>query len=167
MTSSLKLHIANHDSIQTIQSILDGAPGYYLRTEGVSRVADGAKKTLEELPPNCTYADKFVFLITQGDRAIGVADIVFGYPARDVAFIGLLLLHESVQGQGLGKESYELMENFIVQKSVTKIQLGVNDTNDIGMAFWKKLGFTPNGRTRPNYGLQLKSTVHVLEKIVR
>jgi RimJ/RimL family protein N-acetyltransferase len=149
--------------LDVLQGLLDAAPSYYMKIDGVPN-AGSAKELFEELPPNCTYDNKHVLLIEQEATAIGVIDLIIGYPDSKTAFIGLLVLDEKFQGKGLGLASYKLLEEYIAQFKISSIELGVNDTNDVGMAFWSKLSFTPNGRTRINKGKRVTSTVIVLHK---
>jgi len=126
--------------------------------------AGSAKSVFEELPPNCTFENKHVLLIEEASIPVGVIDLVIGYPNSKVAFIGLLVLDEKYQGRGLGKRSYEALEDYIRQFSIDSIQLGVNDTNEIGMLFWPKMGYKLQGRTRINQGIKVTSNVYVMEK---
>ncbi len=155
------------ESYMEVQSILDSAEYYYMKIEGVPKMENTAKEVFEKLPPNTTPEDKFVFFIELNNQRIGVVDLVFGYPEKNVAFIGLLLLDQKLHGRGFGGKSYKLVEEFARNQGADAIQLGVNDTNDVGIKFWSKLGFRPNGRTRLNEGLKVNSTVHVLEKSLR
>lgn len=155
---------ADIESYPEVQLILDSAEYYYMKVEGVPKMEDNAKAIFESLPPNCTYDDKFVFFIELNNGRIGLADLVFGYPEKEIAFIGLLLLDQKFHGQGLGRRSYQLIEEFTKSRGAKFIQLGVNDTNEVGMRFWPKLGFKINGRSRPYEGLKVKSIVHVFEK---
>lgn len=164
MKQNLSLTIASIDSYLEVQSILDSAEYYYMKVEGVPKMENTAKAVFESLPPKCTYDDKFVFFIELNKERIEVVDLVFGYPEKEEAFLGLLLLNQKFYGQGLGRRSYALVERFASERGAKTLQLGVNDTNEVGMKFWTKLGFKPNGRTRPNEGLKVTSTVHVLEK---
>jgi len=164
MQQNLTLTIATIDSCPEMQTILDSAEYYYMKVEGVPKMENTAKAVFESLPPSCSYEDKFVFFIEFNKIRIGVVDLVFGYPEKEVAFLGLLLIGQNFYGQGLGSKSCELVEKFAKERGAKKLQLGVNDTNDVGIKFWSKLGFKPNGRTRSNQGLKVLSTVHVLEK---
>jgi RimJ/RimL family protein N-acetyltransferase len=163
---NLNLRRIDSDSHKEVQSILDTAPTYYMKVEGVLKIDGAAKKVFEELPPLCTYDDKYVFFIEKNETPIGVVDLIIGYPNRKTAFLGLLLLGEKYHGSGIGRESYDLIENYVKQFNIDSIQLAVNDSNDIGMRFWLKLGFKVNGRTRLNEGLKVTSTAHVMEKFI-
>jgi ribosomal protein S18 acetylase RimI-like enzyme len=81
------------------------------------------------------------------------------------AFLGLLLLRESQQGMGLGKEIYRLVEQMAVENGFKKIRLAVVDSNPV-QKFWEKLGFQETGTVRPHEGRKIKSTKRALEKVL-
>jgi ribosomal protein S18 acetylase RimI-like enzyme len=163
MPPSISLKKIDHTSQALVQTLLDAAPTYYLLIDGVPN-AGSAKAVFEELPPGRTHADKHVLLIEEDGVPAGVIDLVIGYPKDNIAYIGLLVVDESHQGRGLGRASFQILENYIRNFDVDSIQLGVNDTNHPGMSFWTKLGFQKNGRSRPHQGKQVASTVFVMEK---
>lgn len=165
MLPLITLKKINHSSEALVQTLLDAIPTYYLLIDGVPN-AGSAKAVFEELPPGRTYEDKHVLLIEEDGIPAGVIDLVIGYPQDKVAYIGLLVLDECRQGRGLGKATYQLLENYIRGFEVDSIQLGVNDTNHPGMAFWPKLGFQRNGRSRAHQGKKIISTVIVMEKSI-
>ena len=68
------------------------------------------------------------------------------------------LLHVGITLNGKGNPLH------IRQFSIDSIQLGVNDTNEVGMLFWPKMGYKLQGRTRINQGIKVTSTVYVMEK---
>lgn len=165
MEDAVKIRRISNQYQALVQTILNAAPSYYMKIDGVPD-AGSAKGVFEELPPQCHYEDKHVLLIERASTPVGVIDLVIGYPERRIAFIGLLVIDEKYQNMGLGKRSYQLLEAYIRQFSVDSIQLGVNDTNDVGMRFWPKMGFRMQGRTRLNQGLKVTSTVFVMEKSI-
>jgi hypothetical protein len=62
------------------------------------------REILTDAPPNFPIADKFVLGVRSGGDLIGVADVLRGYPAPAVWWIGLLLLAPKARGGGLGRE---------------------------------------------------------------
>ncbi|MBY0415261.1 MAG: GNAT family N-acetyltransferase [Bdellovibrionales bacterium] len=161
----LNFRKVTRDSHQEVQDILDSAPTYYLKVEGVPKINGAAIKIFEDLPPNGTLDKKFVYIIEYNHLSIGIAEFNVGYPNDFTAFIGLFLLDEKMQGKGIGRKSYEALETLIKKQfCVNVIELAVNDTNDIGMKFWTNLGFERNGRSRENQGLLVTSHVYVLAK---
>lgn len=97
-----RLSPTSQTDIDAMQSVLEQAPSYYLTVEGQLPRYDTARKELLELPNGRTLADKHSFLVVRGVEAVGVIDLIANYPSEQVAFLGLLLFGEMVQGRGYG-----------------------------------------------------------------
>ena len=59
---------------------------------------------LAALPPRRTIADKHVFGWFEGERLVGMMDLINHHPKPDMAFIGWFILDGAVQGNGLGRK---------------------------------------------------------------
>lgn len=81
------------------------------------------------------------------DEAIGIADFLEQNPADGFPWLGLLLIHGSHQGQGLGREAYDrLAEHVQTDRGWPVLRLGVLRANRPAFAFWRWLGFRPVSR---------------------
>ena len=162
---SLSLQRVDSSSENLVQEILEDAPTYQLNTEGIGFISkDAGLSTLTALPPNCKAHQKHVFLLREGAAPIGVADVIQGFPDDETSFLGLLLVRESLQRQGLGEHFYRQLETIIVSElGCKKIRLAVVDSNPAA-GFWGKMGFVFTGETRPHEGASLKSVKRVMEK---
>ena len=60
------------------------------------------EKALLEAPPEKEPKDKFLGGYWKEGALVGCTDLIRGYPEPDIACLGLLLLSEAHQGQGLG-----------------------------------------------------------------
>ena len=157
--------LKNITEIEELQKVLAAAPGYSLRTSGEIPSKDAAKEMLAALPPDFLLKNKYVFLITAKEQAIGCVDILRGFPQQETAMLGLLLLREDAQGQGLGKASYAATEKFIRSwPEIRKVRIGVVATNNGVLPFWKARGFLDTGVRRPYEEGVVKSETMVLEK---
>lgn len=84
------------------------------------------------------------------DEMVGCADVIRKYPTNDTALIGLLLISEKYQRQGIGRLAYGSLESVIrVWDGIKKIIIGVVITNDIVLPFWKSQGFIETGEIKP------------------
>jgi RimJ/RimL family protein N-acetyltransferase len=80
---------------------------------------------------------------------IGCADVLRGYPDRPRAVIGLLLLTEQWQRQGLGRAFARLVEQAIAAwPEIERLRIGVISTNPGALEFWHKLGYVKTGEVR-------------------
>lgn len=159
----MKLIPASEKMTPEIEHIFKHSPSYFRYISGQEATPEAAKDTLTELPPGCGYHQKFVFLIELQNQYIGVSDLVLRYPDNETAFLGLLLLNEDFQGKGMGRQAYQLHEQFARENNFHKIRLAVVETNPV-LDFWRKLGFQETGITRPYQHHLVTSVVKVLEK---
>ena len=122
-----------------------------------------AQSTFTALPPNKTYEDKFVWGLYAGEAMIGCADVIRGYPVREKAVIGLLLLAQPWQRRGLGRAFAQLVEQAIgVWPEIERLRIGVVAVNEGALAFWRKLGYRETGEIKANP--EFVREVVVLEK---
>jgi RimJ/RimL family protein N-acetyltransferase len=81
------------------------------------------------------------------DELIGVVDIKA--QARRMQHVGMLgiTIKKAYRGDGIGKKLMELAINEAEEKlNLTQITLGCYANNSVGLALYKKLGFTEYGR---------------------
>ena len=151
--------------VDELQTVFEMAPNYTLKVDGISTVPeDSAKSAIKALPPDIDYKNKYVFLIKYKDEFIGAVDLIKGYPAKDTAYIGLLLLSENMQGRGLGEASYKVIEKYILNNfQITKIQLSYVESNPV-IKFWEKQGFYKIGDRKPYKGINNRSFSQKMEK---
>ena len=99
----LRLLRGEPPEMAALQCVLEMAPAYYQSMTGAPPCGALAQSIFTALPPDKTYDDKFVWGLYAGDAMIGCVDVIRGYPVRDKALIGLLLLAEHWQRRGLGR----------------------------------------------------------------
>ena len=89
------------------------------------------KEVFETLPHSFPREDKHVIGIFSENILIGMIDCLVGFPTKDKAHIGLLLLNENYQSQGLGKLAYVNLESYLRKfPSISKMRLAVVKTNN-------------------------------------
>jgi RimJ/RimL family protein N-acetyltransferase len=149
-----------------LESVLEAAPRYFQNVTGSPPGGAEAQSTFTALPPGKRYDDKFVWGLYSGDTMIGCADVIRGYPARESALIGLLLLAEDWQHRGIGRAFATLVERKIASwPEIASFRIGVVASNPEALAFWRKLGYRETGEVKPP-GSGFVSDVIVLEKPV-
>jgi RimJ/RimL family protein N-acetyltransferase len=147
-----------------LQRVLEAAPAYFLSITGSPPGSAAAQSTFTALPPGKGYDDKFVWGLYCGDAMIGCADVIRGYPVRESAMIGLLLLAEGWQHRGIGRAFAMLVEQRIASwPEITRFRIGVVASNAGAFAFWRKLGYRETGEVKPA-GSDFLAEVIVLEK---
>jgi RimJ/RimL family protein N-acetyltransferase len=89
--------------------------------------------------------------------------VIRGYPVRESAVIGLLLLAEAWQRRGIGRAFAALLEQRIASwPEIERFRLGVVASNAGALAFWRKLGYRETGEVKANP--EFVDKVIVLEK---
>ena len=137
-----------------LQRVLEDAPTYAGLITGAPPGSADAQSTFTILPDGKTYDDKYVFGIYLEPQMVGCVDLIKGYPEPNTALLGLLLVAEPFQRRGIGSAAYRAIEDVIrAWGTCAKIRLGVVRTNAGVLPFWKRLGFTQTGETKPySYG---------------
>jgi RimJ/RimL family protein N-acetyltransferase len=147
-----------------LQCVFEAAPRYFELITGLPPGAAEAQSTFTALPPGKTYDDKRVYGLYASDAMIGCADVIRGYPVREKAVIGLLLIVEPWQGRGLGRAFERLIVRTLDDwPEITTVRIGVVATNAGALAFWRKLGYRETGEMRPPSPLFVADVI-VLER---
>ena len=161
---TLRLLSGEPAEMAALQCVLEAAPSYYQAVTGAPPRGALAQSTFTALPPDKSYDDKFVWGLYAAEAMIGCADVIRGYPTRDKAVIGLLLLAEQWQRRGLGRAFAALVEQAIgAWKEVEILRVGVAVSTPGALAFWRKLGYVETGEVR-RAGHDSNVDVTVLEK---
>ena len=133
-----------------LQSVLEAAPDYFDRTVGLPPGPAEAQSLFTDLPPGRNYDDKVVWGFYSGDEMIGCAEVIRGWNAPHKTIIGLLLLAEPWQRQGLGRAFATLVEQKIAGwPGMTTVRIAVLASNGGALAFWHRLGYAETGESRP------------------
>ena len=164
---SLKLirldHTADNESL--IQGLLENAPSYCLTVSGEIAGLKAGTEVFDALPPSFSIEDKHVIGIFSENILIGIIDCLIGFPTKDIAHIGLLLLDENYQSQGLGRQAYVNLEGYLRKfPSISKIRLAVVTTNNKVLKYWEKMGFYITGEVKPYSNKLINSEAFIMEK---
>ena len=98
-------------------------------------------RDLHIAPPGAQPADKYYVGFFEQNALVAVMDLIDGYPAPDVAYIGLFMLARAYQGNGLGTQMVSEIEAGLRSSSKTAIRLAINKGNPQSTHFWDKNGF--------------------------
>lgn len=146
---------------------LDAVVGLYARAADYwlladRRAPDRAKAAafFTDTPPGCDPAASQRLGLFQGGVLVGVAELSFGFPLAQDAYLGLMLLDRAMRGQGLGAQ-------FLTQVQARaapapRLYLAVLQENPRGRAFWQRHGFTDTGLSGHD-----ANTGHTLHRMVK
>jgi RimJ/RimL family protein N-acetyltransferase len=151
--------------VRHLQAALDGAPTYSMRVSGALPDPYLARDMFTWLPEGAALSDKFIFGIYRGDELIGCADVIRAFPKPATVLVGLFLLSEPNQREGLGRQAFSLLEDIVREwGTCARIRLGVLRCNEEVLPFWRKLGFEATGELKPYLHPPVQTEIIVLEK---
>lgn len=133
---------------------------FFELTEGIK--PDNCEELFNDVPPNKTIEDKFLYGIFDKDILVGVIDIVADFPEKGEWIIGLLLLSPSVRGIGLGNKIHDLIKEMVENEGGEKLRVGVIEENTKALIFWGKIGYKQIKITEPRKFGMKKSRVIVM-----
>lgn len=105
------------------------------------------REDMLELPPGRLPEHKLFLGFFEGNCLAAVWDLVLGYPEESTLYLGLLELAKTHQHQGLGSRLVKALIFKAKTTGFTAMRLGCLEQNHLGLAFWKKMGFTEEDRT--------------------
>jgi GNAT superfamily N-acetyltransferase len=142
--------------------LLTEAQDYYLlwlgHPPGEAEVTD----VLTSTPPGCDPAISHRLGLFLDERLSGAAELSFGYPAPEDAFLGLMILAPRARSAGHGAAFHDHVMTLAQSRGCPRIYLGVLEANTRGRAFWQRQGYHETGVTRLD-----AETGHLLHRLVR
>ena len=114
---------------------------YFSKISDASQNISNIEEDIETIPDGVHKNQKNYKLISFNDEILGVVDYLTDYPEKNTILIGLLIIKNDKQKQGLGTKIFRYLENSFKNKNFLKIRIGVLVDNQIGLSFWKKQNF--------------------------
>ncbi len=166
MNLQIKRFEGKINEVLIVQQMLEEAPHYSMNVSGELPDQEAGEEVFSAIPPNFEYKNKHVLGVFKESDPIGVIDLLIGYPIEGKAFIGLFLISEKYQKQGLGLRIFSELEKYLSQFTAIKvIRLSVVESNGDVLKFWVKLGFTKTGEIKPYENKAVRSNAVLLEKV--
>lgn len=138
------------------------APDYWLLAEGGVDPDRKAAEFFTDAPPNSDPAQSHRLGFFLDGRLSGVAEVSYGFPDPDDAYLGLMLLGPWAQGCGHGRAFLAHAELIARSRGSARLCLAALDANPRGRAFWLREGFSPTGLGRLD-----PDTGHWLERLAK
>lgn len=138
----IKLVSVNNDKLKNEALNVYLENNYYF-----SKISDNplsisnVEEDIEVIPNGVQKNQKNYRLISFNDEILGVVDFLSDYPEKDTILIGLFIIKNDKQKQGLGTKIFRYLEKSFKNKKFLKIRIGVLVDNKIGLSFWKKQNF--------------------------
>jgi RimJ/RimL family protein N-acetyltransferase len=144
-TARLTVAQATRASRRALQACLDGCPEYLGLGEGLDPGPEGAARLIEEIEAD-PLRRLYLFSLRRGGVPAALLDLWLDQPEPGTAHLGLLLVREALQGQGLGREAVATLEAAMAEGGWRTLRLSVTDENRQAGEFWARLGFATVGR---------------------
>ena len=114
---------------------------YFSKISDASQNISNIEEDIETIPDGVHKNQKNYKLISFNDEILGVVDYLTDYPEKNTVLIGLLIIKNDKQKQGLGTKIFRYLKKLFKNKKFLKIRIGVLVDNEIGLSFWKKQNF--------------------------
>lgn len=133
------------DHWEPLQALYQRSPEFF-RCTGTQPAAE---QDWLDLPSGKGRADVLALGGWRDGRLDCYCEVLRGYPEAHFAYLGLLLVAEDCQGEGLGRLLWEQVCERLDWPEVTRWRLAVVDSNAQAVGFWRRLGFVETGERKP------------------
>ncbi|MGU3408497.1 GNAT family N-acetyltransferase [Microbacterium sp. M1A1_1b] len=156
------------DDVAALQELIESDPAYAEHLTGYPPGPTDALSALVGVPEGFDPSGKRGVGLWDGPVLVAFADVLLGYPDLDAVTIGLLMVHRSHRGRGVGRELHAgVLERVRTESGAARVRVGVVATvADTAGAFWSALGYAPTGEVRPYRYDRLTSEVAVWDRAV-
>ncbi len=150
-----------------MQTLYDRCTDFALLTDGQPPSPTAALEEFDALPPGKTQDDKYILgLFDLQNNLLGIIESIRHYPDDRTWWLGLMMLSPDRRGQGLGSEFYRAFENWVTIQGVKQVSLSVIEANELGLRFWKSLGFEIIRQTEPRQFGNKTHNLYVMSRTV-
>ena len=143
-----------------VTGMLTEAQDYYHLWLGHAPGPGQVQEVFTAGPPGCDPARSHRLGLWLDGKLSGVAELSFGYPLPEDAYLGLMILSPSARGRGQGAAFTRHIET--LAHPSPRLYLAVLEANTRGRAFWERQGFKPTGISR--FDAETGHTIHRLMK---
>ncbi|MBL4926765.1 GNAT family N-acetyltransferase [Fuscibacter oryzae] len=138
------------------------AADYWLLADRAPPGPQKAADFFTDGPPGCDPARSHRLGLFAEGALVGLAELSFGFPQPQDAYLGLMILHPDARGRGYGRQFLGHIEGLARAEGCPRLYLAVLQENPRGRAFWEGQGFQPTGVSRLD-----DETGHVVYRLVK
>lgn len=117
-----------------------GNPQYYEYAEARPKL-EQVVADMRVTPPGVDASRKYYVGFYEGDALVALMDLIDGYPADNVAYIGFFMMDAAYQGRGIGSAIVGEVAAYLKSIGKRSLRLGIDKENPQSNHFWKKNGF--------------------------
>jgi GNAT superfamily N-acetyltransferase len=133
--------------IAAVEALFAEAAEFWVMTDRKPPGRATAQAFFTDCPPGCDPALSARLGFFQQDRLIGVAELAYGFPNSEDAYLGLMLFAPTARGCGYGRVFLAEVERLARAKGCPRLLLAVLEENVSGWGFWVAQGFAATGLT--------------------
>lgn len=148
--------------LAAVEALYAQAAAFWVMTDRKPPDRQKAMDFFHDTPPGCDPAASSRLGLFEQGELVGVAELSFGFPEPDSAYLGLMVFAPAKRGRGLGAALLSHVEGLARAKGCPQIFLAVLEENRAGRAFWERQGFQPTGLFRHD-----DETGHTLHRLVK
>ena len=138
------------------------AQDYWLLAEGHCDPTAKAAAFFTDTPPGCNSANSHRLGLFEDGQLSGLAELSFGFPEAQDAYLGLMLLAPRLRSKGAGAVFLAEVERLARLAGAPVLYLAVLEANPRGRAFWERMGFAATGKSGRD-----AETGHVLHRLAK
>lgn len=132
---------------------------YFMLCENKRPTTKTLEEILTEVPEGYSTEDKVVIEVLEGDKVVGLIDILRGYPDKKAWMIGLLLIAPEFRRLGYGKLIHKEIKRMAKADGAERLRIGVVEENLKAHRFWRKLEYDCVKKSRVDFGGLLKGII--------
>lgn len=102
-------------------------------------------RSLSEVYDEFLNPDTDSYFIKIENKYVGIIDYLNNNPKDNYPWIGLLMIHGNDHSLRYGRKAFHSFEKILKQQKVSKVRIGVLETNSHALHFWKSLNFIAYG----------------------
>lgn len=144
--------LSAHYHAEALQGVYTQTPSYWHMYNLPSAVPKQAAMDLAEVDE---APDRTMLGILQrvertnpdaGAQMVGLVDFRLNWPEKNVAYLGMIMVAEPFQRQGIGRRAWRMWMQWLLKSTdVTTVRLGVEQFNPSAMQFFQHIGFGLTG----------------------
>ena len=92
-------------------------------------------------PPNVDPGDKYYVGFYDANHLVAILDLIDGWPAKDIAYIGFFMVDLGFQGRDIGTSIIGYITRYLKHVGKRKVRLAIDKGNPQSYHFWLKNSF--------------------------